>query len=314
MTKYQIYYDAFQEAKWFQNLNPEFLNAELVSINKASDKEVMRLFRYDKPDIILAKDKKAVLALERTTEVPTGHNVGQRFARIVCSAEEKVPFIYFFPFLAMKHGEHASACWVNARLIKAIERLSEIHKVPILAVNWECDEEYELIKDGSQDSFLKEIVASFVKSNFERPTILGQVYKMMEEKYHEALQRHPQYSNLPPTAKEVLTEDYLTEISSKLEEVKIKQYIKSRKRSLVYQIGMKYVRSDPYTGTQLIYDYLRAREGPSPRERSMNIILNMPHISVSLWKRAAKSKARKDVRLFTRFADLIVLSNGVIMP
>ncbi len=314
MSKYQIYFDAFQEAKWFQSLNIEFKNAELLPINQAKDLEVLRLLRYDKPDIILLKDGKTVLALEKTTEVPTGHNVGQRFARIVCSAEEKVPFIYFFPFLAMKHGEHASACWVNARLFEAMKKLSEIHETPIIAINWECDSSYELIRDGSQDLFLKEVIDDFVKHSFNgKIPILDKVYEVMKVKFQEALTRYPQYSDLPPTARETITKDYLANLKTKYGNLNFNELINSRVKSLVYDIGMRYVRSDPYTGTQLIYDYLLARKGITPKERIMNIILRIPNISKALWEKAAASKDRKDIKLFTKFSDLIELSDGVII-
>ncbi len=310
---YKIYYDAFQEAKWFQSLDKEFKDAELLSINQARDAEVLRLLRYDKPDIILLKDGKAVLALEKTTEVPTGHNVGQRFARIVCSAEEKVPFIYFFPFLAMKHGEYASACWVNARLLEAMKKLSEIHKTPIIAINWECDVNYELIRDGSQDLFLKQVIANFIKYGFTgKVPILDKAYEAMKAKFQEALNRHPQYSALPPTAKETITKEYLANLKAKYRNFNANELINSREKSLIYDIGMKYVRADPYTGTQLIYDYLLARKGPTPKERTMNMILRMPNISKTLWGKAAKDKNRKDIKLYTKFADLIELSDGVV--
>lgn len=314
MSKYQIYFDAFQEAKWFQSLDIEFSGAELLPINQAKDTEALRLLRYDKPDIILLKDGKAVLALEKTTEVPTGHNVGQRFARIVCSAEEKIPFIYFFPFLAMKHGEYASACWVNARLFEAMKKLGEIHKTPILAINWECDTSYELIRDGSQDFFLKEVIGDFVKYNFNsKIPILDKVYEVMRVKFQEALTRHPQYSDLPPTARETITKEYIANLKTRYGNLTISELINSREKSLIYDIGMKYVRSDPYTGTQLIYDYLLARKGVTPKERTMNIILRMPNISKALWGKAAESKNRKDIKLYTKFADLIELSDGVII-
>lgn len=314
MHKYKIYYDAFQEAKWFQSLNQIFENAELLSINQAKDPEALKLLRYDKPDIILIKNGKAVLALEKTTEVPTGHNVGQRFARIVCSAEEKVPFIYFFPFLAMKHGKYASACWVNARLLEAMNKLSKIHLTPVLAINWECDKDYELIKDGSQDVFLKEVIDDFVKYDFNgKIPILNKIYEIMRAKFKEALTRHSQYSDLPPTARETLTKEYLTNLKKKYKDLKLNELIESREKSLVYNIGMKYVRSDPYTGTQLIYDYLLARKGVTPKERVMNIILRMLNISKALWEKAAANKNRKDIKLYTKFADLIELSDGVIV-
>ncbi|PIV10009.1 hypothetical protein COS51_00115 [Candidatus Roizmanbacteria bacterium CG03_land_8_20_14_0_80_36_21] len=314
MNQYKIYYDAFQEAKWFQSLNSEFENAELLPINQAQNSEALKLLRYDKPDIILLKNEIAALALEKTTEVPTGHNVGQRFARIVCSAEEKVPFIYFFPFVAMKHGEYASACWINARLLEAMKKLREIHSTPIVAINWECDNKYELIRDGSQDLFLREVINDFVKHDFKsEPPILKKAYEIMRIKYQEALTRHPQYSDLPPTAREMITKYYINTLKAKYGDLKFNGLIRSRTKSLIYDIGMKYVRSDPYTGTQLIYDYLLARKGTTSKERTMNIVLRMPNISSTLWKKAVAKKNRKDIKLYTKFADLIELSDGIII-
>jgi hypothetical protein len=308
---YKIYYDAFQEAKWFQSLNPDFSDAELFPINNANDPEVSRLLRYDKPDIILLRNNKAILALEKTTEVPTGHNVGQRFARIVCSAEEGIPFVYFFPFLALKHGEYASACWVNARLLEALNNLRDIHSTPIIAVDWKCDDHYELVRDGSQDIFLKEIINDLISDN---NIAIKRAYEIMGTKYREALKRHPQYSSLPPTAEEISTEEYLNKIEKKLGKNKISKTFSKRKKSLVYNIGMKYVRSDPYTGTQLIYDYLLARTGITPKERTLNLVLYMPNISREIWDMAAKKKDRKDIKLYTKFADMIELADDIIMP
>ncbi|MFL6318179.1 MAG: hypothetical protein ACJ73C_15780, partial [Nitrososphaeraceae archaeon] len=57
-------------------------------------------------DIILVEDEVPKLILEKTREVPTGHNVGQRFGRLVNAAEEGVMVIFFLPFIARKHGKY----------------------------------------------------------------------------------------------------------------------------------------------------------------------------------------------------------------
>jgi hypothetical protein len=57
---------------------------------------IERLLRYDRPDIILVEDEIPRLVLEKTREVPTGHNVGQRFGRLVNAAEEGVMVIFFY--------------------------------------------------------------------------------------------------------------------------------------------------------------------------------------------------------------------------
>lgn len=313
MGTYQIIFDAFQEAKWFQSLSTNFVNAKLVSLNeKATDSEVKRLIRYDRPDIILLKDGKAVLTLEKTTEVPTGHNIGQRFARIVCSAEESVPFIYFLPFVAMKHGTYPNPCWLNARLVPAMNKLSAIHNVPVIAVNWECDKDFELIRNGTQDAFLKKVLQQLIATNFDfNIPEINEARKKVKEMYKKALERNKSYSNPPASVKIIATSLYLKKLKKTLPTAKLPDYFTSRDKTLIYEIGMTYVRSDPYTGMQLIYDYLYARQGPTPKKRHTNLALSMPNISKSQWEKAAKKSTRKDIKLYYRFRDLIQLRDAV---
>ena len=275
MDVYKVYYDAYQEARWFTDRIPalrKLSDSNLVPINTVeNNSEIERMLRYDKPDIILVRNNKVVLALEKTTEVPTGHNVGQRFARIVCSAEENIPFVYFFPFVARKHGDYTSACWVNARLFEAIKNLSKFHATPILPIDWPVDKDYELIRDGSQDDFISEVLTELFNNKFSFSTpIIKKAYKIMEDKHREAITRHPDYADLPRTASIIETKDYLGKLSKSMP-VNLPAYFYSRKYSLVYTIGMRYVRSDPYTGTQLIYDYAKCRTGPSKNNRHINL-------------------------------------------
>ena len=41
---------------------------------------------------------KVLLVVKKTREVPTGHNVGQRMARLIRAVELGIPTIYFCPF------------------------------------------------------------------------------------------------------------------------------------------------------------------------------------------------------------------------
>jgi len=166
--KIKIYCDALQEGEWFKNLSPSFKNSELLEINNRGRNPpiIEKLIEYDRPDIILVIDGEVKLALEKTEEVPTGHNVGQRFARIVKSAELRIPFIYFCPFVAMKHGKYANKCFINARLFTAIENMSKIHNVTILVMNWITDDNYELIRGGREDTELKLLMSDLLANNF----------------------------------------------------------------------------------------------------------------------------------------------------
>ena len=316
MAVYKVYYDAYQEARWFTDqiaaLN-KLPDSNLIPIGSVGDNaEIKRMLRYDKPDIILTKDGKVVLALEKTTEVPTGHNVGQRFARIVCSAEEKIPFVYFFPFEARKHGEYSSVCWVNARLFDAIKNLSKFHRSPILPVDWPVDTNSELIRDGSQDKVVSEVLTELFNNNFSSSTpIIKKLYAEMEKVHSDSLTRHPGYAKLPPTVTIAETKNLVAQLKKQFSQISLPNYFMSREQSLIYVIGMKYVRSDPYTGTQLIYDYAQCRTGSSISSRDMNLVLHMPNIAFSLWSKAAQSTERKDVKLYSIFSDAILFKDRV---
>ncbi len=125
--KLQAYCDNAVEGRWFRQLSPLLKSIELCKIEaRGSNPPVIdKLVEYDRPDIILTLGDRPLLVIEKTREVPTGHNVGQRFARLVRAAEAEVPTIAFFPFDAMKHGDYANVCNLNIRLLKAFESMSQ---------------------------------------------------------------------------------------------------------------------------------------------------------------------------------------------
>lgn len=325
--RFIIHYDALQEGKWFESLDVRLQNTKLVKmLEKGKNAPAIdALLEYDRPDIVLTYGGIPCLALERTEEVPTGHNVGQRFARIVRAAELRVPFVYFFPFVAQKHGNETqqreaenktNQRYVNARLFKALERLEQIHHTLILPVNWPVDNRYELLRTKDKDNEIREIVSLLIDAALvnlplnkvqEKPTILANKEKAKREK-ETRLASQPRYKEPPPTVRIVETNELIDHCSLR---EPMKKKLSLRKKSLVYEIGMKYVRSDPYTGMLLFYDYLIARTGPSLSQRSMNLVAMMPNISIDEWRAAASEKSkRKDIFLYTRFADVIVLAGG----
>lgn len=116
-----IYADSLIEFKWFQGLNKNFYDSKYIKIEGRNNNPpvIEEIIKYDRPDIILADEKehKPLLVLEKTREVPSGHNVGQRMARMVRAAEMNVPFIFFIPFRARKHGQMTQILNMNQRII-----------------------------------------------------------------------------------------------------------------------------------------------------------------------------------------------------
>ena len=122
--------------------------------------------KYDRPDIILVKDDVPKLVIEKTREVPTGHNVGQRFARLVNAVENGVPIIFFLPFKATKHGKHQGVCAIPIRLFDAIDRMEEIHNVDTLITSWDTDKDDELLVDGTENNYLDKIIHELIMHDF----------------------------------------------------------------------------------------------------------------------------------------------------
>lgn len=284
----RIYHDSPVEASWFLGLDNRLESAELKKIHSrgSNPPSIDELVVYDRPDIILEVDGQPVLVLEKSREVPTGHNVGQRFPRLVRAAEMGVPVIKFFPFDAMKHGEYAGKCHLNARLLKAFDRMTEIHDVPVLAVNWPCDDDWELIDDGSEDELLSDLVSDFIDEGFDEWCDAFDAQLVRNEKeLDRRLAKRSQY-DLPPGSVEITdTSSVLREISHYFDGASPNQ-LQSRPETVVYEIGMSPAncrREDPYTGTQFIYDYNWCRTGASPDEKERNLILHFPKIERKTW-------------------------------
>lgn len=327
-SKFAIYYDALQEGKWFQSLDSHLASARLLKmLNKGQNPpNIDDLLKYDRPDIILTYGSRPSLVLERTEEVPTGHNVGQRFARIVRAAEVRVPAVYFFPFVAQKHGKESqdreaeqktNQRYVNARLFEALERLEEIHKSLVIPINWPVDKGYELLRTSQKDQEVQRIVSLVVDATLSNLPLeqlranpfIAEIKEKARRERDQRLASQSRYSEPPPSVK-IIDTDSLIKACSMHKTVAAR--LSSRKNSLVYEIGMNYIRSDPYTGMLLFYDYLLTRTGPHSSQRSMNLVAKMPNISLDDWKRKCASKsARKDIFLFSNFSDAILLAGDM---
>lgn len=280
-----IYYDSFTELDWFIGLNPIFEDAEhhIIENRGQNPDTIENLLQYDKPDIIVLVDDIPVLVLEKTSEVPTGHNVGQRFARLVKGIEEGILTIYYFPFDARKHGAKTSICNLNIRLLDACLKIYDIHETPLLAVDWLTDDDGELITDGTENERLIEIINDFVNSNFDKNCLeVRNQINIMRDEYNRRLEIYPKYGHLPPSVTEFSTENFISEF--RLTDVPAD--FSARPFTYVYKIDMSprsCKRQDPYTGTQLIYDYMVCRNGILPSDKNNNLVLYFPSLDRETW-------------------------------
>lgn len=58
---------------------------------------IRKILYLDCADIIVEKDNNPILCIEETKEAGTGHDVTQRFSRVMAALENKVPVIYIQP-------------------------------------------------------------------------------------------------------------------------------------------------------------------------------------------------------------------------
>ncbi|MHA1812699.1 MAG: hypothetical protein ACTSYX_04605 [Candidatus Thorarchaeota archaeon] len=316
---FRVFYDALQEAEWFKSLVPELSQAQSIRMVREGNQNpiVDRLVEYDRPDILLELDGRVVFGLEKTEEVPTGHNVGQRFPRIVRAAEMGVPFVKFFPFVAMKHGEYRGRCFVNARLFKAFERISRIHGVPIIAVNWPCDAYYELVRDGSEKRELVALLQELISLNFDtrRSQLVPKLQAKMAAEYAERVSMNPRYKDPPPSVKIVKTLDLVRQLRRRFGASNFPAHVVSRDESVVYRFEMTERccrRQDPYTGMQFIYDYIWCRSGPKPQDKYRNLFLECPKVSTATWLDANPDTPGSKSHLYYTLANGIILKDSVI--
>ena len=307
-----VYYDDIQEGVWFTGLHPALASAVLSPITGAV-KENPRLagvLQYDRPDVILADDGEPVLVLERTIEVPSGHNVGQRFARLAAAAEDRRPLVYFGPFAAYKHGgKTAGPRWMNLRLFSALDVVSKVHNTPVSVIRWPVDENYEILQSPEKDDEMKRYMEMFI-DEYARvgPTgineaIMGSTVQedllAARNGFADSLKAASRYSKPPRSVR-------LIAGAQAAQEFEIPE-LAQHSELVIYKVGMKKIRSDPYTGTAMLYRYLYVLGEPTLDRR---LILHFPKVSGEMWDTAAAAARRKDVRLYRQVADGILFSNA----
>ncbi len=317
---FSIFFDSMQEGDWFQNLHPALESAVLepfpvYNTLKTKGELFQEVLSFDRPDIVLCEDDIPILVVERTSEVPSGHNVGQRFARLVAAVKSGIPTVYFGPYAAYKHGGLTQGPrYMNLRLFYALKNMSKIYNTPVSIINWIVDQDYEIIRSDKKDIRIKEYLYLFfdlyMSVNFNELKRKILISDFEEEQASERKKfvsneiRNPEQYDIPPDSVEiikphVLNADLASMLGNNFHE----------RETVIYNIGMKYIRSDPYTGTALMYVYLYCG---SLEKKLRNMVLNFPNISIEMWREASLGLSRKDVRLYKIVADAIIFEDGVL--
>ena len=319
MSDFTILYDDSQEAEWFHSLHPDLENAKEVSITEAQDWPSMRkVLAYDRPDIVLLHHLNPILVVEETKEVPTGHNVWQRFSRIVAAAEAGVPFLYFGPYAAKKHGgETAGPRYINGRLFKALDALTRRTGATVTTINWSVDKKYEVRlgkdKDGDVQEYVKTLL-DFYSSSPDLSRLSEELrssaihLRMVEERNNfvrDVIKRPMQY-DIPPKSVRIMTPRQFSQHYT-LDSVELEAFDKL----VVYCIGTNEAidfRADPYTGAAMAYRELYVLE-----HISRALVLWFPEKTEGMWRSAATNPNRKEIRLFPIAANAILFKDNLVL-
>lgn len=311
---YEVFCDSLQEGMWFRNLSIDFKNAKLSVIPNSKREQIKlgidKVLQYDRPDIILKDNDQVIFVLERTVEVPSGHNVGQRFGRLAAAAKERIPVVYFGPYMAYKHGgKTAGPRYMNLRLFYSLKNLTEYYNTAVTTINWPVDNRCEVLKTPQKDIRIKEYIKLFLEyykqygivglteyikgSNFQ-----GEQYREQQLFAEREIQNPAQY-DLPPDSVNILSVSQFESefgcfpnISSEIELIE------------VYRIGMNKIRSDPYTGMAALYHYLYGKN---------NLVqaLHFPNIKYSDWLLLGHST--KTYRMYKEFSEAIIFSDRLVV-
>jgi hypothetical protein len=267
-----IYYDSRQEGRWFQDLHSRLSRADLRSMTGAIENNpcLSQVLAYDRPDVILVDGEQPILMVERTEEVPSGHNVGQRFARMAAAAQGHVPLLYFCPYAARKHGgKTAGPRYMNLRLFHALDKMRALEQAAIETINWPVNAKYEIVKGSRKDERVRAYLNVFFQL-YDRAGIRGVNEGMAESVFHQEqieergqfirqkVKNARQYDGPPHSVKIDPTEKL-----ARLRGVAGTERL-PHPETVLYKVGMKKIRSDPYTGMGMLYEYLYAGGAARP--------------------------------------------------
>lgn len=308
-----ILYDGYQEGRWFQDLHSRLADATLAPFPSSPTGQLGQVLSYDRPDIILLENGEPILVVERTIEVPSGHNVGQRFARLVAAAEERIPTVYFGPYAAYKHGGATQGPrYMNLRLFSAIDAMNQVEDAAVVTVRWPVDSDYEIVRGEAKDERMRTFMALFFDL-YDEYGVPGMTHQLRVSEFEAEQERErrrfvnqevtsPEQYDVPPNSLVLATAS-----ASSTPQLPSGLY---GSRVAIYKVGMNSLRSDPYTGMALLYSYLYCGGMDHPDRK---LILWFPGISTSTWRAAvARTPNAKHVRLYRLAADVIVFSDSVV--
>jgi hypothetical protein len=199
---------------------------------------------------------------------------------------------------------------MNLRLFHALERMAAIESSAMTTVRWPVDAQYEIVQTAEKDVRMTEYLRLFF-GHYKGPEHLGELNEIIRDSEFERQQEaerlvfiesdveNPEQYDGPPDSVRIMPTAEFQRIYPAANGLQLRD-------TVMYNVGMSYVRSDPYTGMSMLYTYLYCG---GMRHHTSHLVLHFPNISRTLWDAAAAKGNRKDVRLYLAVADGIIFEN-----
>lgn len=265
---------------------------------------IKQILELDCPDLIIERayqtHSEPILSIEISQEAGTGHNVFQRFARIVSALEHGIPSFYIYPKAKIVTRD-GSTGWdpINPLIFYALEELMDTFEIPGLFYYFPSD--YDNSPDYTKSSYKNsqgliystdirfldcpdatddEMIAMFNAINvlIENVEISGsrvackkilknktfkQRRKLMQKRYYSLSDGEDILQQSPNTSTVIVPTQYLINYlrTAKYEDPKYESLLLKRENTVIYMPGAKDLRADPYAGCLTAIDYMQCRSG-----------------------------------------------------
>ncbi len=272
---------------------------------------IKQILYLDAPDLIVEFDSEPIFSIEISTEAGSGHNVFQRFPRLVASVENNVPSFYIYPQAKIVDRQQSTR-WdrINPQIFKALDDVMSIYGIPALFYYFPSDYityeqtphlspnylnnnsglKYETnpIYRGNPDSNDSEMQDLFSGINeiinyTSRYGVIGGRTRLLSNRVimnRRSFMQQEYAARIgtriwsPLSATLQIPTIYLLNYLSNYETggYLIGELLKGRDETIIYKADSATFRSDPYCGCLSAIDYLKCRQGKTFEERKYNLV------------------------------------------
>jgi hypothetical protein len=279
-----------------------------VSPMFAANPRLIRDILYlDAPDLVVTsgRPEEPIIALEFTQEAGTGHDLFQRFARVVAAAEAGIPFAYVFPERKwVTRGEGGGWDEFNPLILRALLQVARFHNIPVLGFFWPAADHADpargkLLFDRTHSEQVPRthpdirplwefvnLTVDFYQANRPFSEIALQPFYAEREAWmweHFAARggHDKQWSPLTQCSVEP-TADLSDYVRNHVPNARPNwpQEMASRSSTVIYRTDSKTFGRDPYAGCLVAVDYLCCRQGPTRDHRHSNLCVHYPKASL----------------------------------